>query len=59
VAGADPGKPLWVVLQNRPGSFKDIGRALVAHGHPQYTVSKMNVPLLWVYPYSELEDVAR
>jgi len=59
VARVDPGKPQWVVLQNRPGAFKDIGRALVANGHPSYTISKLGVPLVWIFPYDELEGLAR
>jgi hypothetical protein len=30
----DPGRPLWVVLQNRPGAFSDLGRVLIARGIP-------------------------
>jgi len=55
----DPGEPQWVVLQNRPGAFSEIGRALVSRGHPAYTVTKLGVPLVWVYPYSELKELAR
>ena len=54
------------ILANRNGScFRTVRRVeryrawLVATGHPQYTVSKLGVPLLWVFPYSELEDLAR
>jgi hypothetical protein len=59
LATFDPGKPQWTVLQNRPGAFAEIGKALVAQGHPQYTVTKLGVPLVWVFPYSELEELAR
>ena len=53
----DPGEPLWVVVQNRPGAFSEVGRALVARGHPQYAVTKFGVPLVWVYPYAELKEL--
>jgi hypothetical protein len=55
----DPGEPQWVVLQNRPGAFSELGRALVARGHPAYTVTKLGVPLVWVFPYSELKEQAK
>jgi len=55
----DPGEPQWVVLQNRPGAFSEIGRALVAKGHSQYTVTKLGVPLVWIFPHSELKELAR
>jgi 4-amino-4-deoxy-L-arabinose transferase-like glycosyltransferase len=58
LAAIDPGRPRWVVLQNRPGAFSDLGRALVARGHPRYTLSKFGVPLIWVFPYREMEDLA-
>jgi hypothetical protein len=57
-ASIDPGRPRWVVLQNRPGAFSDLGRALVARGHPQYTLSKLGVPLIWIFPYREMEEIA-
>jgi len=55
LAGIDPGSPLWVVLQNRPGAFSVDDRKLVAQGRPAYTVSKLGVPLVWIFPYSEVE----
>jgi hypothetical protein len=58
LASIDPGRPRWVVLQNRPGAFSDLGRALVARGHPRYTVTKLGVPLIWVFPYREMEELA-
>jgi hypothetical protein len=51
----DPGRPKWYVLQNRPGAFRDIDRALVSEGCPAYAVTKIGVPLLWIYPISEYE----
>jgi hypothetical protein len=51
----DPGAWTWYVLQNRPGAFLPTERELVAHGHPATTFEKWGVPLLWVFPYSEVE----
>ena len=59
LATIDPGKPQWIVLQNRPGAFSELGRSLVQRGHPQYTFKKLGVPLVWVFPYDELEELAR
>jgi hypothetical protein len=58
LASVDPGRPRWVVLQNRPGAFTDLGRSLVARGHPRYTVTKLGVPLIWIFPYREMEELA-
>jgi hypothetical protein len=58
LASVDPGRPRWVVLQNRPGAFSDLGRALVTRGHPRYTVTKLGVPLIWIFPYREMEELA-
>ncbi len=53
--GVDPGEPLWYVLQNRPGVFRDTDRALIASGRPAYSVQKLGVPLVWVFPYEEFQ----
>jgi 4-amino-4-deoxy-L-arabinose transferase-like glycosyltransferase len=58
LASIDPGRPRWVVLQNRPGAFSDLGRALVARGHPRYTLTKLGVPLIWIFAYREMEELA-
>jgi 4-amino-4-deoxy-L-arabinose transferase-like glycosyltransferase len=55
LAPYDRGEPQWVVVQNRPGAFSDVDRALVANGHPAFTVTKLGVPLIWVFPYTDLE----
>jgi 4-amino-4-deoxy-L-arabinose transferase-like glycosyltransferase len=55
VAGIDPGLPLWVVLQNRPGAFSRDDRILAEQGVPAFTVTKLGVPLVWIFPYSEIE----
>ena len=49
----------WYVLQNRPGAFRPIDRALVEKGNPAYVVKKLGVPLVWVFPYAEAEAIAR
>jgi hypothetical protein len=50
---ADPGIPVWYVVQNRPGHFTDTQRRLIAESPPAYTVTKLGVPLIWVFPSSE------
>lgn len=51
----DPGVWAWYVVQNRPGAFSPVDRALAARGVPAYTVTKWGVPLLWVFPYDQVE----
>jgi hypothetical protein len=51
----DPGQPLWYVLQNRPGAFSETHRALATQARAAYTVTKLGVPLVWIFPYSEFE----
>ena len=48
-------RPKWYVLQNRPGAFRDIDRALVTAGQPAFTVAKMGIPLIWVFPYTQVQ----
>ena len=55
LARIDRGLPQWVVLQNRPGAFSDVECLLIANGHPTYTVTKLGVPLIWIFPYTDLE----
>jgi len=55
----EPGVWAWYVLQNRPGAFSPVDRALVASGKPVRVVSKLGVPLLWVYPFEEVERLLR
>jgi Dolichyl-phosphate-mannose-protein mannosyltransferase len=58
--GADPGTPRWYVLQNRPGEFKDrpMDGALSKYGRADYVVTKLGVPLVWIFPRSELRRLA-
>jgi hypothetical protein len=55
LARVDRGKPQWVVLQNRPGAFSDADRELLANGQAAYVVTKLGVPLIWVFPYADVE----
>jgi 4-amino-4-deoxy-L-arabinose transferase-like glycosyltransferase len=51
----DQGQPTWYVLQNRPGAFSDAQRSLVAENRPAYTLTKLRVPLIWVFPFRDFE----
>jgi 4-amino-4-deoxy-L-arabinose transferase-like glycosyltransferase len=52
------GQLQWVVIQNRPGSFLTENRMLVEQGRPAYTITKLGVPLVWIFPISEYERLA-
>ncbi len=54
----DPGPRQWLVMQNRPGAFLEDNRALAARGHASFTVEKLGVPLVWIFPYSEVERLS-
>ncbi len=45
----------WYVLQNRPGLFREVDRALRSRGRPSFVVRCWGVPLIWIYPMSEYE----
>jgi hypothetical protein len=51
----EPGDWAWYVLQNRPGALRTMERDLIAHGHPAKVYVKCRVPLLWVFPYTDVE----
>ncbi len=51
----EPGDWAWYVLQNRPGDLRAIERDLIAHGNPAKVFTKCGVPLLWVFPYRDVE----
>ena len=55
LAGIDRGQPKWYVLQNRPGAFSPLDRSLVAECRPAYTVIKLGVPLIWIFPFNDVE----
>jgi hypothetical protein len=50
-----PDRPVWYILQNRPGAFEPWDRKLAREGRPAYVVTKLGVPLIWVFPHSELD----
>jgi hypothetical protein len=51
-----PGRRAWYVVQNRPGEFRPLDRALVAKAKPANVIEeKFGVPLVWVFPYDEVE----
>jgi 4-amino-4-deoxy-L-arabinose transferase-like glycosyltransferase len=53
-----PDPPRWYVLQNRPGAFFDADRALATQGRAEYVVTKLGVPLVWIFPSAEFERLA-
>src|SRR5262245_19959007 len=57
LAPVDGESPQWVILQNRPGAFSDDDRALVEQGRPAFTVKKLGIDLIWIFPFSELQRV--
>jgi hypothetical protein len=58
LAPIDRGERYWYVLQNRPGAFEDWDRALAARGRAEYAVTKLDVPLVWIFPFAELQRLA-
>ena len=57
-AAVHRGVPQWIVIQNRPGNMMDIDRTLISRGRKAYIVTKLGVPLIWIFPYSDLERLA-
>lgn len=55
----EPGRYVWYVLQNRSGSLGETGELLIELGHPALTYRKFGVPLLWVFPFAEYDQVSR
>jgi hypothetical protein len=51
----EPGVWAWYVVQNRPGDLRQIERDLIAHRHPAAVFRKWGVPLLWVFPYRDVD----
>jgi 4-amino-4-deoxy-L-arabinose transferase-like glycosyltransferase len=56
---SDPGVWAWYVIQNRPGAFSPLDRRIVAKARPAYVVRKCGVPLIWIYPYDQVEALIR
>jgi hypothetical protein len=55
----DAGVWAWYVVQNRPGAFSPLDRALVERGRPAWVVRKLGVPLLWIFPFDQVEALMR
>jgi 4-amino-4-deoxy-L-arabinose transferase-like glycosyltransferase len=55
----DPGVWAWYVVQNRPGSYSPLDRALVDRGRPAWVAKKLGIPLLWVFPIEQVEALMR
>jgi hypothetical protein len=51
----DPGRPTWFVLQNRPGAWSPRERQLVQSAVPALRIRKLGVPLVFIFPFAELE----
>ncbi len=45
----------WYVVQNRPGGLRKMDRDLIAGSQPAAVYRKLGVPLLWVFPYHDVE----
>jgi 4-amino-4-deoxy-L-arabinose transferase-like glycosyltransferase len=53
-------RPAWYVVQNRPGALQWIDRVLIARTGPRHVlVEKFGVPLVWAFPYDEVEAFSR
>jgi hypothetical protein len=49
----------WYLIQNRPGSLKDLDLALISrHGRRRVLLSKFGVPLVWAFERPEVEAKA-
>jgi hypothetical protein len=55
----EPGHPRWYVFQNRPGLFQPADRWLLRHGRASHVRQCQGVPLVWVFPFEELERAIR
>lgn len=48
----------WYVVQNRPGEFDKLHRDLVRTLGPKHVlVEKLGVPLVWAFPYDDVEKL--
>jgi hypothetical protein len=50
-----PGVFRWYVVQNRPGAFSEMDHHLIAHAQPAYLRARLGVPLLWIFPFEQVE----
>ena len=46
----DRERPVFYILQNRPGALSPFDRDLIAHRRPAFQVSQFGVPLVLIYP---------
>ncbi|WP_165220931.1 glycosyltransferase family 39 protein [Aquisphaera insulae] len=59
VTPVDPGAPAWYVTQNRPGMNTGVTRLLAEQGTPAHEFRKFGVPLIRIYPASEVERLEK
>ncbi len=52
-------KPVWYVVQNRPGAFLEPERAAIGRLEPVFVRAKWGVPLIWVFRYDDVERLIR
>lgn len=45
----------WYVVQNRPGGMTPMDHDLVRSAKPAFVVSKLGVPLIWIFPFRDVE----
>ena len=48
--------PAWFVMQNRPGAWSPLTVPGSSDREPVFTVRKLGVPLVWVFPYAIRDD---
>jgi 4-amino-4-deoxy-L-arabinose transferase-like glycosyltransferase len=51
----EPGRWAYYVIQNRAASLRPLDRCLIDRGRPSFVVSKWGVPLIWIFPFDEVE----
>ena len=55
---ADRSRPTEMVRAAKQArSLFPLDRTLARHGQAAYTVTKLGVPLIWIFPFSEIERV--
>jgi 4-amino-4-deoxy-L-arabinose transferase-like glycosyltransferase len=50
---SDFGRPRWYVVQNRAGSFHAWDPQIIRSVPASFTVRKLGVPLVWIFPYEQ------
>jgi 4-amino-4-deoxy-L-arabinose transferase-like glycosyltransferase len=51
----EPGHWAYYVIQNRAGSLRPLDRCLIDRGRPSFVGAKWGVPLIWIFPFSDVE----